>query len=233
MDSRRATPLLVLTMKPGFLLSALALVAASSSGIDPQPGLITGHVDVRLSLGPPRARPSVRELGPPTERGTPDRTQSVVYLETAPQGAFEGQPTPRAVLDQRGETFVPYVLPIRVGTTVEFPNHDPFYHNVFSLSKAARFDLGRYPEGRTKTVRFDRPGIVRVFCEIHSHMSAFILVFSHRYFAATEPDGSYAIDAVPPGEYDVVVWTDGEDRAKRRVRVPPGGKVSLDFVVEP
>jgi plastocyanin len=198
-----------------------------------EPGAIVGRVDVRLPLGAPRSRPSVRELGTPNARGVPDRRQSVVYLETAPQGAFEDRPRERAVLDQRQETFVPYVLPVIVGTTVTFPNNDPFYHNVFSLSKPARFDLGRYPEGHVKTVRFDTPGIVRVFCEIHSHMSAFVLVFSHRYFASTGGDGRYRIDGVPPGEYHVVVWTDGEERRRQRVRVASGETLQLDFVVEP
>ena len=196
------------------------------------PGAIAGRVDVRLPAGPPRPRPSVREMEGP-RRGVPDRRQSIVYLATAPQGAFEARVREQAVLDQRQETFVPYVLPVLAGTTVSFPNNDPFYHNVFSLSKAARFDLGRYPMGRSKTVRFDQPGIVRVFCEIHSHMSAFVVVLSHRYFAATAPGGRYRIAGVPPGEYDVVVWTDGEERGRKRVRVAPGNTVELDFVVEP
>ena len=99
----------------------------------------------------------------------------------APQGAFEDVERTRAVLDQRNEAFVPYVLAITVGTTVDFPNSDKTYHNVFSFSKAQRFDLGRYARGESKSVRFDEPGVVRVFCEIHSHMSAYILVFAHRY----------------------------------------------------
>ena len=85
-------------------------------------------------------------------------------------------------MDQRNETFVPHLLAVTVGTTVDFPNNDRTYHNVFSLSKAQRFDLGRYAAGRSKAVRFDRPGVVRVFCDIHSHMNAFILVFTHRFF---------------------------------------------------
>jgi plastocyanin len=195
-------------------------------------GTIAGRVEVRLPSIPPRARPSVREMEG-ARRGVPDRRQSVVYLATAPQGAFEERSREQAVLDQRQETFVPYLLPVLVGTTVSFPNNDPFYHNVFSLSKTARFDLGRYPMGRSKSVRFDRPGIVRVFCEIHSHMSAFILVLSHRYFGATGADGRYRIHRVPPGEYDVVVWTDGEERGRKKVRVSPGGTAELDFVIEP
>ena len=92
-------------------------------------------------------------------------------------------------MDQRNETFVPHVLAIVAGTTVDFPNSDQTYHNVFSLSKTRSFDLGRYAVGRSKSVRFDRPGIVRVFCDIHSHMSAFILVFSHRYLSVVDDEG--------------------------------------------
>lgn len=183
------------------------------------PGAIAGRVDVRLPLKP--------------NGGVPDRRQSVVYLENAPSFGYEEPAPEQAVLARRRGNFVPYVLPVIAGTTVEFLNHDPVYHNVFSLSKAAHFDLGRYPQGRSRSVRFDRPGTVRVFCEMHSHMSAFILVFSHRYFASTTADGRYRIEEVPPGEYDVAVWTDGEKRSRRRVRVVPGRAVQLDFVVEP
>ena len=112
-----------------------------------------------------------------------DRRRSVVYLDPAPRAAFDAREEPHARLDQRDESFVPHVLAIVAGTTVDFPNNDRTYHNVFSLSKTRSFDLGRYAAGHSKAIRFDRPGIVRVFCDIHSHMSAFILVFAHRYFA--------------------------------------------------
>src|SRR6266480_2294400 len=91
-----------------------------------------------------------------------------VTREPPAQGAFE-EHEGRAIMDQRHETFVPYVLAVTVGTTVDFTNSDRTYHNVFSLSKPRRFDLGRYATGQSKSVRFDRPGVVRVFCEIHSH----------------------------------------------------------------
>ena len=89
-------------------------------------------------------------------------------------------------MDQRNETFVPHVLAISRARLSIFPNVDRFYHNVFSLSKAARFDLGRYAVGKSKSIRFEHPGIVRVFCDIHSHMNAFILVFGHPFFALTD-----------------------------------------------
>ena len=163
----------------------LALIAHGLHGAAAN-GVIHGRIELRRALSAPERRPNVSDLGAAGRRDLPDRTRSVVYLETAPRGAFEQTETGRAVLDQRNETFVPHVLAITTGTTVDFPNSDRIYHNVFSLSKTASFDLGRYAMGHSKSVRFDKAGIVRVFCEIHSHMSAFILVFSHPFHAITE-----------------------------------------------
>jgi plastocyanin len=141
-------------------------------------------------------------------------------------------PVSRARMDQRNETFAPHVLAIDVGTLVDFPNNDQTFHNVFSLSKTKRFDLGRYGRGRSKSVRFDRPGIVRVFCDIHSHMSAFILVFGHRFFSVTDNEGRYQIDGVPPGTYTLVAWNDGQARETRVVTVPEASGVEADFVLK-
>ena len=124
------------------------------------------------------------------------------------------------------------VLAITVGTTVDFPNSDKTFHNVFSYSRAQRFDLGRYAVGRSKSVRVDRPGVVRVFCDIHSHMNAFILVFSHRFFDVTEPDGRFRLENVPVGTYTVVGWYEGDARASRAVTVTPGSVVDLELVVQ-
>jgi plastocyanin len=188
---------------------------------------------VRLEAPVSAERPDVAALGMPEPRDAPDRRTAVVFLETAPRGAFEVAPPGRAVLDQRNETFVPHVLAVTVGTTVEFPNSDRVFHNVFSLSKAKRFDLGRYPRGASRSVRFDRPGMVRVFCEIHSHMSAFVLVFAHRFFDTTDASGRYRIEGVPAGNYTLAVWNEGEVRSTREVQVPVGGgEVVQDFVVE-
>ncbi len=195
-------------------------------------GAIAGKVEVRQKAQPAARRPNVNDLGMPPHRDTADRRRSVVYLETAPRGAFEGREGERARMDQRDETFVPHVLAITVGTTVDFPNSDHTYHNVFSLSKTRPFDLGRYASGHFKSVRFDRPGIVRVFCDIHSHMSAFILVFGHRYYAVTDEDGRYRIDDVPPGTYTVVVWNELTPQLSKQVTVPgDGGTVELDFTL--
>jgi plastocyanin len=214
-----------------FLL-VVATAVESQPAAEPATGSIRGRVEIRRELPPSEPRPGVADLGfAVNPRDVPDRRRSVVYLEVAPSGAFGEPPSPPAVLDQRNESFVPFVLAIPVGTTVEFPNHDRTYHNVFSFSKTRRFDLGRYGRGESKSIRFDQPGVVRVFCEIHSHMSAFILVFAHRYFTVTDAEGRYHIDGVPPGSYTVAAWNDGEVRDTRPVKVPEGGAVELDFVV--
>jgi plastocyanin len=194
------------------------------------PGAIRGRVDLRQSPPETATRPNVSELGMPAQHGTTDRRRSVVYLETAPRAAFDTREEPRARIDQRNETFVPHVLAIVAGTTVDFPNSDLTYHNVFSLSKARPFDLGRYARGSSKSIRFDRPGIVRVFCEIHSHMSAFVLVFSHRYFAVTDDEGRYRLENVPPGTYTVIAWNESVPQDTRRVTVgEAGGDVEINF----
>jgi len=128
---------------------------------------------------------------------------------------------------------VPHVVAVRDGDEVAFPSSDATYHSVFSLSPARRFDLGRYEAGRSKSIRFDRPGIVRVFCDIHSHMSAYVLVCAHRFFAVTDEQGRYRLDGVPAGAYTVVAWHERFPPQRRTVVVDPArGDVHLDFSLE-
>ena len=208
---------------------ALALVIAASVA---EGGVIRGTVDVRRDVPAGDDRPAVATVGMPRRHVDRDRRRAVVYLETAPRGAFELREGARAVMDQRDETFVPHVLAVTAGTVVDFTNNDRTYHNVFSFTKGSRFDLGRYGRGRSKSVRFDRPGIVRVFCDIHSHMSAFLLVFGHRFFAVTDGEGRYQIENVPPGTYTLVAWNDGQPRESRAVTVPEASGVEADFVLK-
>jgi plastocyanin len=210
------------------LLGALLL----ASGAPPQAarnGSVRGRVELRRVTVAPEPRRSADDLSGPIAPDLSDRLRSVVYLETAPRGAFEQSEGGRAIMDQHNETFVPHVLAITTGTTVNFPNSDRIYHNVFSLSRTRSFDLGRYAVGHSKSIRFDRPGIVRVFCDIHSHMSAFILVFNHPFFALTDTDGRYRIDNIPPGSYNVVAWNEGLASEPRVAVVPDGGSAELDF----
>jgi plastocyanin len=220
-----------------FLSIVLVLAAAIGSGSWAAPagaarnGSITGRVDLRRPPVATGRRPGVADLGSPAMTPTADRQMSVVYLEAAPRGAFDAEEPARAVMDQRNETFVPHVLAITTGTTVDFPNSDRIYHNVFSLSKPRPFDLGRYAVGKSKSVRFDRPGIVRVFCDIHSHMSAFILVFNHPFFSVTDAGGRYRIENVPPGSYTLVAWNEGVTSESRTITVADGGTTEADFTL--
>src|SRR5947209_17701907 len=103
----------------------------------------------------------------------------------------------RAKLDQYNRTFVPHVLVVQAGTRVDFPNNDTVYHNVFSYREGKRFDLGLYPVGTTQVKRFDQPGLMRIFCNIHSNMSAFIWVIGNPYFAKTDKAGRFRLTGVP------------------------------------
>jgi len=152
----------------------------------------------------------------------------VIYLRDAPNRAV--RPT-RVGIHQRNETFVPRVVAVPVGSEVEFPNDDAFYHNVFSLSRPRTFNLGRYPRGETRAVRFERPGIVKVFCDIHSHMSAAVVVFAHPWFAIPDADGRFDIPDVPAGEQRLTAWHERLGDTTIPIRVEPGRGASVEFTL--
>ena len=131
---------------------------------------------------------------------------AVVYVETVPATVLAPEPEALPRLEQKGQTFVPRVLAVAVGTVVDFPNRDPIYHNVFSVSPVKRFDLGKYPKGQSRRVRFDKSGLVQVFCDIHSDMSAFVLVLPHHVFARPDAEGRFQLPDLPEGTYTLRVW---------------------------
>jgi plastocyanin len=171
------------------------------------------------------ARPAVNEAN---ERD--ERRNIIVYIERVPAGATSA-PTERAVLRQHGERFTPHVLPVLRGSTVDFPNDDVLFHNVFSLSRAKEFDLGRYPRGASRSVTFDRPGIVQVFCHIHSDMSAVVLVLDNPYFAVPDAEGRYSIPDLQPGDYTLVAWHERIRPVAHRLHLEPGQLARVDFTI--
>jgi plastocyanin len=146
---------------------------------------------------------------------------AVVWL--TPVGA-EAVRTPDTVhagpyrLVQKGKEFLPHVLAVPMGSSVEFPNHDPFFHNVFSLFNGKRFDLGLYESGTSRSVRFDREGVSYIFCNIHPEMGAVVLAMATPYYAVSGADGAVVIRGVPAGSYRVHVWSEKDDREDREDR---------------
>ncbi len=153
---------------------------------------------------------------------------AVVYLE----GSFPPPAaTPLAQVAQKDMAFVPMLLPVRVGTSVEFPNQDDMYHNIFSYSPAKRFDLGRYrPDERPiPSVLFDQPGLVVLRCDIHEHMRGLILVLATPHFIVTDPEGNYRLSGLPAGHYTLKVWLDSRTTLERAVDLTEGATLHADF----
>jgi len=173
-------------------------------------GELKGKVRLRSSLPVQTAaiNPYPGTLGggaeAPAHQPGSSPAEVVIFIE-----GVSGTRSPRSdnqKLHQVSRSFQPRVIGITVGETVEFPNMDLVFHNVFSYSKTKRFDLGHYGKGKSKSVTFDKPGLVKVFCDIHSTMSAFIYVADTPYITQPGKDGSYSIKDVPEGTYTVRVW---------------------------
>jgi hypothetical protein len=137
----------------------------------------------------------------------------------------------RTSISQRDESFVPRVAAITRGSTVEFPNLDSYFHNVFSLSRGASFDLGRYPRGESRSRTFTRPGLVKVYCHLHSEMSATIVVFDHPFYTVPSGDGKFVLSDVPAGEYRLSAWHERIGENVAPIDVKPGGTAKAAFML--
>ena len=213
------------------MLASAALAMTVVGAQAPETGSIAGHVKLTTRIRAPlpsNAYPS-RTVGRHDGPALPEIRNVVVYLKDP---GFRGTlPTSKVELQQEHETFIPHVLAITKGSTVEFPNGDPFFHNVFSLSSVGPFNLGRYPRGQSKAQKFTKPGLVKVFCDIHSHMSASILVLDHPYFTIPSVDGSFELTGLPAGQYTVIGWHERVGERTATVRVQVGRPTTLDLTV--
>lgn len=151
---------------------------------------------------------------------TQDLASAVVYLDGGAPAPARPASFDIATSDKE---FVPRVVVAPAGSTVQFPNHDPFNHNVFSVSDQNQFDLGLYGRGMAKGREFASPGLVRVFCNIHPRMVAFIVVMANRYYTQPNADGSFTIDSVPPGHYTLHAWHERSPQVAQDVVVGPAG----------
>ena len=216
-------------------VAASFAVTVVAAGQLPASGTVRGHVKLTSRIRGVALPSNVyqpRAVGNHDGAAIPEIKNVVVYLKGV---SYPGvPPVSRAEIRQEREAFVPRVLPVTRGSTVDFPNSDPFFHNVFSLSSAATFDLGRFPMGKRKSATFPRAGLVKVYCHIHSHMSASILVLDHPYFTIPELDGTFTLPDVPPGKYTVVGWHEriGERTGTVEVRNGAVSSIELSLPVE-
>ena len=202
------------------VIAALVAVAAIARA-ERSPGN-TGEVTGRVTVK------SRGLFGGLSDKG--DRSGVVVYLEGVP-GEPPGPAPPPVAIRQRDKQFVPRVMAVRAGGAVSFPNDDRIFHNVFSLSKPAKFDLGLYKSGTEKRVTLDRPGQVDVFCNIHPDMVATIKVLDTGWFAVTDRDGSFRIAGVPPGTFALVAWQPHGEPFRGTVTVTAGGATEVKIEI--
>ncbi len=189
---------------------------------------VSGKISAPDGAAQKKLRLKIKYAGPGVTGPTkPDPSPAVVWLE----GAGAVKMDPRTVeVRQEGIEFRPRVLAVPLGSTVRFPNADDVFHNVFSYSKAERFDLGKYPKGESKSVTFEKKGLVDVRCEVHDHMRNYIHVFDHPYYAVAAEDGTYTIPKVPPGKYTLVAWKEFFDPVRQEIEVKADGlKVDLSL----
>jgi plastocyanin len=209
----------------GFCL-ALASQPALAQGVE-----VTAHVTVQDAAASKRnPRPNAADV--------------VVWLtplQTDPRPASAGHPGPFRLV-QKDKMFTPHLLVVPVGSSVDFPNQDPFYHNVFSLFNGKRFDLGLYESGSNRAVRFDREGVSYIFCNIHPEMGAVVMALGTPYYAVSNAAGAVAIHNVPPGSYRLRVWSEAAQSAnpvdtERTVQVGSGpahlGEIALQSAANP
>jgi len=207
-------------------------------------GRIEGTVEISNALTVRRpqiriyAEPGSGALPPPTPRDAiaAEIRNVVVYLEgdSATLPASEDLIARRrhGSIAQHDERFVPHVLAVMQGATVDFPNQDDVFHNVYSLSNAAGsggFDLGRYPKGASRSWTFPKPGTVNVYCHIHTDMSATLLVLANPFFATPDESRHYAIEDVPEGDYTIVGWHEHIHAISRHIHVTAGQTIVVPF----
>lgn len=201
-----------------------------------------GDIDGKVAIPDrkPQAKTAVDRHYPGAVLQSADRQHgpAVVFLEGMPG---EGAPDPlpeKPRIEQRNRQFSPLILPVTVGTTVAFPNLDDEYHNVFSRSEAKELELGRYGKGEVREVAFDKPGLIRLRCEVHSAMHSVVVVLKNRWYAVTDADGKYVLKGVPAGKYRLYAYQEDAKASgtsdplhafERDVEVKADGVVHADF----
>ena len=214
----------------------LALLAASLGASSTHAGTVRGTL--RVPPGSPTVSPVVQayagqvaSLPDPTPIVHGLVTDAVLWIEGLPAAAesAKAEPKVRPQMAQKGQNFVPRVVAVTAGHSVDFPNFDPIFHNAFSVSPVKRFDLGKYPRGQSRKVVFNKLGVVQVFCDIHANMAGFIRVVPSRALVMPDGFGEFAIDGVPPGTYTLKIWHPDFPQMERKIEVPESGDLELQL----
>jgi len=216
----------------GAIITGL-LALTSLAGAD-----IRGIITIERKLTPRNVTPaaglyqrgSAVALRPDSKEDALDyeRSHVVVYVE--------GEQSPSAIpvtaaMEQHDRRFSPDLVVIPAGSSVSFPNFDPIFHNVFSLSKPKSFDLGNYPKGQTRMVTFPRPGIVFVYCRMHPNMAGTVVVTPNQWEARADASGQFVLADVPPGKYTVVAWHKTGGTFRKTIQVAAGQDSEINFFV--
>jgi plastocyanin len=224
---------------PGnYLRILIAIVALAASA---RAESITGTIRIEKKLTKRRVTPSVSiyQRGAAVELGKDanedplefERSRVVIYLE-GPSPASIDSATPATLkMQQLDRRFTPDLLVVPAGSTVSFPNMDPIFHNIFSLSKPKTFDLGSYDKGETREVVFPKPGIVDVYCHLHPNMTATIIVTPNRWYARSDRSGQFRIEDVPPGKYTIVAWHKSAGFFRKSIVIESGHDSVADFFI--
>jgi plastocyanin len=210
-----------------------------SSGNQDESGTVVGKVEIR-SLPPTIRHERSAGYGVSGMMHDADVRQEkiseqrnvVVYLEGGRLDAFHATESGRAEMDQQLARFIPHILAIQKGSVVDFTNHDKVYHNVFSLSPTRKFNIGRRPTGEAVPVQFDKPGVVQIFCDIHSQMTAYVVVLENPFFVQPADDGTFKIEHVPPGTYTIKAWHERLTSPDQKITVTAGTTATVNFVLE-
>jgi plastocyanin len=216
------------------LVAALAVIASAKAGTIT--GTVRAHPKEGMEDTAGAGKYDSRKFKFAERIDYAEINEFVVYLEGSPGTNAAPPDKPAQVvtnrrISQKGAVFSPHILPVMAGTTVEWPNHDEIFHNVFSISEPKPFDLGLYKHPELKRVTFDKPGRVDAFCSIHKAMNCVILVLENPYFAATDQRGRYSIPNVPPGTYKLRAWHERLPSQSSEITVPETGEVRMDFTL--
>jgi plastocyanin len=217
----------------------LCLVAAFAVGADSQS--VIGTITIKKKLTKPSVTASVSlyqrgttvGLGKQTDTDpiAYERSRVVVYLEGPGPAAAPGSDALPQQIQQLDRRFAPDLVVVPVGSTVSFPNMDPIFHNVYSLSKPKSFDLGSYDKGETRRVTFPKPGIVEIYCHLHPNMEAVVVVTPNRWYARPDRNGAYKIPDVPPGKYTLIAWHKSAGFFRKAITIEAGQDVTADFLI--